>query len=474
MCVTTKSAEPVERQVEPEELVGARPASLDEASVLVSPDHLENFDRRLEALSGKAERFGLQPIEVLARVEVAYTRHYEYVGSDCERQLMTLVPVGTPGSPKNSPPVILTRVHIRYPIVKLGDWRVVGLMELLEDSPTALAFRVGDLEADGRELSERSRQPLRCEHCRVSRGRKSVYLLRDPDGAYKQVGSTCLQDFTGIDPSAALWFAQMSSLVRLCEGEAEEFAGRSRSNAVYTKQYLADVLFLVDRFGFVSTKKAQEEFCEPTYSGAIELQAYLERSPERHAEYLADRDSNDARAAEVLQWMLAKTEESDFDRNAKLILAREVIKREPRHLAIAAAVVAVYARAKAEKVEASRPSDWVGQPGQKLEAMLQVDRVVEIPNHFSRASRFMLLLKDQLGNVLKWTTTAAPRALVAGDPVPFRARFKVAEHDVYKERRQTIVTHLRLICWRRPNFDHLRRLNIDQGREAVAGTAVCG
>jgi len=31
-----------------------------------------------------------------------------------------------------------------------------------------------------------------------------------------------------------------------------------------------------------------------------------------------------------------------------------------------------------------------------------------------------------------------------------------------------------LACWRRPNFDHPCRLNFDQGREAVAGTAICG
>jgi hypothetical protein len=29
-------------------------------------------------------------------------------------------------------------------------------------------------------------------------------------------------------------------------------------------------------------------------------------------------------------------------------------------------------------------------------------------------------------------------------------------------------------CGRRPNPDHPRRLNIDQGREAVAETAICG
>ncbi len=29
-------------------------------------------------------------------------------------------------------------------------------------------------------------------------------------------------------------------------------------------------------------------------------------------------------------------------------------------------------------------------------------------------------------------------------------------------------------CWRRPNFDHPRRLNLDQGAEAVAMTVICG
>jgi hypothetical protein len=31
-----------------------------------------------------------------------------------------------------------------------------------------------------------------------------------------------------------------------------------------------------------------------------------------------------------------------------------------------------------------------------------------------------------------------------------------------------------LVCWRRPNFDHPRRLNLDQGAEAVAMTVICG
>jgi Ca2+-binding RTX toxin-like protein len=36
------------------------------------------------------------------------------------------------------------------------------------------------------------------------------------------------------------------------------------------------------------------------------------------------------------------------------------------------------------------------------------------------------------------------------------------------------VENLTLLCCGRPNLDHPRRLNLDQGAEAVARTAICG
>lgn len=429
---------------------------LQETAVLVPPEDRENFSKRLTALSRKAERFGLPPIEVIDQSEVAYTRRLEYVGRDGDRMLATLVPVAASGvddragrsRKEEGPPIILSRITIRYPIVKLGEWMVVGLIERLEGATKALTFRVGDQEVDGEQLKARAERPLHCEHCNTRRARNSAYLLRDPQGSYKQVGASCLEDFAGIDPGAALWFAKMAALIRLSEGELDDYcSGAGRRSCFYTLRFLADVLFLVDRFGFVSVTKARESMCEPTYVGASDIQPFLDEHPDRRAEYLADMEKNDARAAQIIEWMLAKPEESDFVSNAKLLLSQEVLKREPRHLAIAAATVATFIRERAEHAEARRPSDWVGQVGEKLEQKLQVDRVVEIPNHFSRASRFMLLFKDPDGNIIKWTTTAAPNQLVSGSPTPVLTRFRVSAHEVYNgKQKQTVVTHLKVIA----------------------------
>ena len=39
----------------------------------------------------------------------------------------------------------------------------------------------------------------KCEHCNTNRFRRTTVMLVDADGNYKQVGSTCVKEFTGID-----------------------------------------------------------------------------------------------------------------------------------------------------------------------------------------------------------------------------------------------------------------------------------
>lgn len=46
--------------------------------------------------------------------------------------------------------------------------------------------------------------PSRCEHCGGSHNQKTTFIVRDMQGNEKHVGSTCLKDYTGIDPAAIL------------------------------------------------------------------------------------------------------------------------------------------------------------------------------------------------------------------------------------------------------------------------------
>lgn len=52
-----------------------------------------------------------------------------------------------------------------------------------------------------------------CEHCNSNRFRKITYMCVNGGGELKQVGKTCLKDYTGINPAAALLFAEVKDLL---------------------------------------------------------------------------------------------------------------------------------------------------------------------------------------------------------------------------------------------------------------------
>src|SRR3546814_18345978 len=60
--------------------------------------------------------------------------------------------------------------------------------------------------------------PVRCDHCKTKRQRRLAYLLKDAETSeVLQVGSSCLQDFTGVDPAAVLFLAQLYKVVSVVD-----------------------------------------------------------------------------------------------------------------------------------------------------------------------------------------------------------------------------------------------------------------
>jgi hypothetical protein len=403
---------------------------------------MQTFQQRLGKLNQKALRFGLEEIQVTAVESVAYRRQVESVGRDGARLLASLVEARGTGEGKGET-VLMNRVSLRYPLVKLGDWTVVGKVEAVAGG--CLVFCVTQEEADAAEIRSRSKSPMVCDHCRRERRRSGAFVLReDGTGNYMQVGSACLKDFTGIDPGAALFLAKLQQVIRLCDEEAEEFARSWRSNAVETMTFLADVSFLSERGGFVSAARARETGVEPTYSEASRMRSLLEHEELRMA-YVASHDEHLKTAQAVRAWVLSKACETDFEANTKLLLESDHLMLKPRHLALAAATVAMYRKSTAEAKRVSEHSVHVGQLGHKRSGKVTVERVLELENAFSRAAMFLVLMKDEEGNRLAWKSAAVPREVVQGAGKSFEVTFKVKAHGDYKGVLQTEVSHLKVI-----------------------------
>lgn len=426
----------------------ATKAGLDNSVILLEGFQLEAFQKRLDGLNKKAKAFGLEPIRILSSEEVEYMRVRQFEGRDNERMIVSLLPWKPADDPlDDEPPVILTKVRIEYPIVKLGQWQVVGKLEAIEGGN--LTFSVTQNEDDRAVIRDSAEHPIQCDHCKTKRRRKDGFILRDENSdKYMQVGGNCLEDFTGIDPGAALFLARMHTMFNMASDELDEFASSGRVNAVETDRYLAAVSFLSSHFGFVSASKARDDGISATYEDARHLGHMLKESPKLMAMYLEERERHIAVAEAVREWMANKPVESDFDRNAKLLLARDAISTDRKHLAFAAATVATYNRHMSKRADAKQPSAHVGQKGEKLERVLRIDRIVEINTAFGVSK--LVLMTDEAGNKFKWKTGACPYDVAQGEGKSMKAAFKVKEHDDYKGIAQTAVTHLKVMDWLEP------------------------
>lgn len=406
-----------------------------ESIVLVPPSMMDEFNRRVLALNKKAHSFGLDPIVVGLIEERPFVSITEAVSEDGYAHRL----VEQHQSNGHGHVVILNAIQITYPLVKLGDWTVVGKIEAAQAGNLAFC---GSSDPDDRAAVESlADHGIECEHCRKSRRRKSSFVLRDAaSGRHIQVGASCLKDFTGIDPGAELFLAQMASFISTCNDSLHEYLGRAVQNTVQTESYLADVAFLIRRSGFVSAKQA-DGITMPTYSDALQLPRWLKLDTVLCRDYTEQREQDLERARQVIAWAAELSADHGYERNVRILLAAKQLMRENKHLALAASAVHVYNRRQQTSDQPRQPASHVGTPGEKLTARVTVSRVMVVDTIYGPTT--IMILRDQDGNALKWRTKRPPAEMVdAHKSIVFKVSFKVKEHGKYKYQPQTVITHL--------------------------------
>ncbi|MFA4473740.1 hypothetical protein P2A60_14410, partial [Xanthomonas perforans] len=424
-----------------------QPPPLRQATVLVPAAKMPEFTKRLEALNTKAAKFGLDALTVELAHVTPYLQQRQVRAAGEE---VTLVP-WTTSAPLPADAVGLIDMHsllLRFPLVKLGDWHVVAQLDATP-AAGALVFAVTDGAADRAEAARRRDHPMHCEHCHTARARKQIYLLRNSStGTYQQVGSTCLPDFTGIDPARALFLAKLADFERYADALGDQ-AAAGVAGAVATLDYLARVLFLCESSSFIPVGKARELRIDATYLQATELSEAHRRNPAAGRAFAAARERLRAEAAAMVAWFAGREPKDDFEANVKAVLASDTIKVDARHLAIAAAAVPTYQRhqSAAQQLLRAARSAHVAAEGDKLERPLRVYQVETFDTPYGPQERLSLI--DDDGNCFTWRTAAAPAELVsrANRERRFDAGFKVKKHVTSQGTAITEISHLRVKRW---------------------------
>lgn len=188
-------------------------------------------------------------------------------------------------------------VEIAYEVIrKVGDWTFLAKIESAD-----MVDGVPRNKVSGFNLSEDHAKrfitvPMCCEHCGINRKRNATYMVQDCNDKTLQVGSSCLQDFLGVDPAAAVNGIEYGSIIsEIGEDEERWGCGASAPRVFPLVDVAAAALSLISKNGFVSA--ADAEYGNAVKTGNDMLTLLLKSNPRLSDWYAKMEPTAENRAA---------------------------------------------------------------------------------------------------------------------------------------------------------------------------------
>ena len=299
-------------------------------------------------------------------------------------------------------------------------------------------------------------KPLWCDHCNAARDRNETYLLHSDSGDWKQVGSTCLREFLGVEVNL--------HLIGFNPYEGCDSTNRYAPSRFSIVGLLEDTLSIVREYGWLSSSVAYHQGGIATKERILD--AYEDngtRGP--GAEYRAaiakhHREDDKALATEIARWVrevLPGT--NDYATNLKAAFGEADVRTATEdgqtytwdastcrrdNVGLVVSAVTGYQRW-TEKEQAKRServslsgSTYQGEVGQRIKGLaLEVRSARWIEGPFG--STLIALFSDASGNAYKWFASNPCEALeTVGTKVVLDGTVK--KHEEYNGLKSTVLT----------------------------------
>lgn len=332
----------------------------------IPEQNFESLERKLTRIKNKCAKYGCD-------------FHFERIGEHFEDQTFqeydydAVDAFGTPATKKWTVTVKYIDIDVEG-TASVNGWQFAASLEY-----TGKGNIISGVS--GLEIPERyySCDPW-CEHCKTMRDRRHSYIVfNEESGEFKQVGKSCLKDFTGglIAEAAAM----CESFFKSCE-EATEFHGSSSGKTYFkTEEYMTYVAETIRLFGY--TKR--DGYCESTADRAEEL--YRSAHHMRINQYAEERvyeaknrgfNIETAESVElaktVREWILSSDRDDNYFHNLKVACSLEC--GDYTVIGLLASAFPTYNREleyeaekrtrEAKEAEERAKSSWMGKVGDKV------------------------------------------------------------------------------------------------------------
>lgn len=282
-----------------------------------------------------------------------------------------------------------------------------------------------------------------CGHCRVSRDRVRLYLVRDDrDGSIIQLGHSCIELYTGVSPKG-LWALTFDEELGEFTRDDVEGGFSSRDYGVSVEAVLA--------YSFAHSEKGRAyvpagAYCGPSTAGQVRTSLFANLNLLKEA----DRQYFHARAAEAATYLAdgeliaaikasveSTSADSDYGRNLRVILAGTTVSG--RNVGVLASLVKVYARE--QQLEAERKANpivagFLGEVGERVKNIAATAKTVFFDENAWGKTTFLVAITDD-GHVVVWKASKA-LDLETGQRFTMAAA-TVKEHGNYQGTDQTIL-----------------------------------
>lgn len=318
--------------------------------------------------------------------------------------------------------------------LRLGDWTFVGTISALADGSPFITYAPGveRVDADFPTVNY-------CDHCRTVRDRNDTYIVRSDDGVTKQVGSSCILDFTGHSPAAITgWLNAVNDL----SFSDEEIGGWGRSATRFydPENVIGIAARLVSKTGYISKQKAEEDGRAATAELVRSWLSARGRDLIRFEEDYPEDPESVALFMNTMQAIENPTGNSDWLNDIVRLAASPGVQW--RHVGILGSAVILGMRQQERAAVESRPeSTFVGEVGQRLTF---TDVTVTLKRGYENAYGQGYVLRMSVDNHdLLWFTSSTTRGvedLNEGDIINLVATIKGHELDNRSSRPTTVLT----------------------------------
>lgn len=345
-------------------------------------------------------------------------------------------------------PIIIEMVTatLTYNIPIIEGYELVAKLDIFhgEDGNQVLISAVPDAVIPEKWQNATS---IQCDHCGWNRNRHHSVLLREIEtNEYKEVGSTCVKDFFGLDPSGFMFMASIKFHGIVGGIKDEDCMKGGRRIYSYPLNYvLGYASAVINQFGWASKKYAYDfggnSTCNRVWDN-LEPYRGMPRS-----EFVQISDEDHALADKVIEYYKNLDPEGN-DYLLNLVKLAKLNYVPSKFMGFAVSMINSYKNAmerlenqkKREEELADAPeSNYVGVIGERLKNVrVEVTFAKEIETMYGMSTLYAF--KDALGNIFKTFYSGTSIELKNGDVVLLTGTVK--KHNEYQGRKETMLNRI--------------------------------